>query len=210
MGDAPVGFGAVTAVSCWAGLDLTDVMVAQLERFGRWLGEEAIRAGGIGPAEQGRVFPRHVADSLSFSQPMIGGVSRSLVDLGAGVGLPGVPLAIVLPDVAVTLVERSGRRRDLLERIRRILGLENVEIRPDDISTMVGTWDVATMRAVLAPDAAIPLMERLVAPGGVGIIGASRFQEPVAPLGGWPAGVAIVAIPPDVLDSPGWLLTIRP
>ena len=210
MTEIPGELAPIAAVASWAGTRLTDRMVTQLERYGIWLRDEAIVAGGIGPAERDRIFARHVADSLSFSQPLASGSFATLVDLGSGVGLPGVPLAIAFPDVLVTLVERAGRRVDLVARAIRILALDNVEIRVADIDTLGDTWQVATIRAVLTTEEAIAVMRRVVEPGGLGVIGASRRLPPVEPPGGWPANVAVVSIPPDVLDSPAWLLTIRP
>ena len=74
------------------GITLSEVQVDQLQTYGRWLADEGVTAGGIGPEEPRRLFDRHLADSLTF----LAGIPSSattLLDVGSGVGLPGIPIA---------------------------------------------------------------------------------------------------------------------
>lgn len=192
----------------WCGLTANDRMRARLSAFEEWLLSEAIPAGGLGPREADRVAQRHVADAVSFARPLVAVGVRSLVDLGSGVGLPGIPLAIVLPDIQVTLVDRGGRRTDLAERAVRVLGLDNVAIVQGDVRRPIDRFDGVTMRAVLAPASAVDAVRSWLAVDGVGVVGLSREatlpeDTPTGP------GLEVIGVPADVLDSPGWLLTIR-
>jgi len=72
------------------------------------------------PAE---MVVRHLLDSLSV-RPFIG--AGRLLDAGTGAGLPGVPLAIACPDLAVTLLDANGKKFRFLRHVRRTLGLGNV------------------------------------------------------------------------------------
>lgn len=65
---------------------------------------------------------RHLLDSLAVA-PWIRG---SLLDAGSGAGLPGIPLAILLPETAITLLDSSGKKVRFLNHVRRELGLRNV------------------------------------------------------------------------------------
>ena len=199
---------ALERVARWCELELTGVMRAQLAEFEGWLSTEAIASGGVGPGEAERVVERHLADSLSFARPLRGRAVPTLVDLGSGSGLPGIPLAIVLPATRVTLVDRGGRRVDLAERAQRVVGIDNVTVIQGDLRNPVARFDAVTMRAVLAPMEAVGAVRKWLAPGGIGVVGLSRGTAPPAdaPSG---RGLDIVGVPADVLDSPGWLLTIR-
>ena len=55
---------------------------------------------------------------------------RTLIDVGSGAGLPGIPIAVARPGLAVRLVERGENKQIFLREAVRTLGLENVEIVP--------------------------------------------------------------------------------
>jgi 16S rRNA (guanine527-N7)-methyltransferase len=191
----------VKRAAIWAGWDLNDSQLDTLQRFGDWLREEAIVAGGLGPNESERIVERHLADSLLFA----GGWRRSLpprsvADLGSGVGLPGIPLAILWPTAAVYLVERAGRRTRLLRRALRILGLE-AEVMEADASRIDLTGiELVVARAAAAPAETLKWAGRILGSGGVAVIGGSHV-EPPEPC----AGEEILAVPPEILDRPVWL-----
>ena len=87
-----------------------------LERWNRSYNLTAVRD----PSEM--VF-RHVLDSLTVL-PWVG--SGRLLDAGTGGGLPGVPLAIARPELAVTLLDSAGKKIRFLNHVKRELGLDNV------------------------------------------------------------------------------------
>jgi 16S rRNA (guanine527-N7)-methyltransferase len=70
------------------------------------------------------MISRHLLDSLAVLPWIPAG---RLLDAGAGAGLPGVPLAIARPDVAVTLLDSAGKKIRFLNHVRRELSLRNVE-----------------------------------------------------------------------------------
>lgn len=196
-------------LAAWLGFSLDVTAHEQLETYGRWLLEEALGAGGIGPEEGPRLFDRHVGDSLGYLVGMPHD-AESLIDVGSGVGLPGIPLAIVLPGCSVTLVDRSGRRCDLARRIVRILDLPNVEVIREDVDRLTSVWDVATFRASLPLDRAFAVFGDLTRPMGIGLFGLTRRREPPEPPSP-PKGVTaeVLRAEPPVLDSPLWLLRMR-
>ncbi|OYW14270.1 MAG: 16S rRNA (guanine(527)-N(7))-methyltransferase RsmG [Rhodospirillales bacterium 12-54-5] len=74
--------------------------------------------------------------------------TKTLVDLGSGAGLPGLILAIALPKIHVTLVERDQRKCAFLIEAVRQLELMNVQIKNSDIALCTGHFDVVTARAL--------------------------------------------------------------
>jgi len=191
----------------WTGRSLTDSQSALLDRYAEWLETEAVPAGGIGPGEVGRVWPRHIADSMVFGSELEG--ADECVDIGSGVGLPGIPLAIGFPEVEFTLVDRSGRRIELLERVIRVLGLGNVAVRRWDITRRPLECGHFVSRAAFAPKRLIELAARLLRPGDLLLAGHSRgdgtVTVPRAPEG---LTISLVTVPEGVLDSVVRLLRI--
>lgn len=174
-----------------------------MERYGSWVATEGRAAGGIGPSEAGRIDRRHLADSLLFASQLPGDIAE-MWDLGSGVGLPGLPLAIALPDTEVVLIDRSGRRVDLLRRAIRILDLENCQVTQGDIESMTGQADAVVSRASLPPARLARLIPRLLRPGGVAVAAGSWRERPEAE--DWET----IEIPAYVLDRTVWLLIMRP
>jgi 16S rRNA (guanine527-N7)-methyltransferase len=99
----------------------------------------------------------HLADSLVALQlPAVRDASH-VADLGAGAGLPGLPLAIALPAATVTLVESNGRKCDFLRRAAEACGVANapvVHARAEEWAEGLGRCDLVTARA-LAPLAVV-------------------------------------------------------
>lgn len=151
-------------------VDVDDRQEALLDRFGRWLVEEALPAGGIGPEEAGIVVDRHIIDSLAFSLAFPS-PPASLVDVGSGVGLPGIPLGILWPDTRVRLLDRSSRRTDLAARAIRVLSLPNVTAETADLRHWSTKTPAFVGRAVVRVDEWPAIARRILAPGGVGVVG---------------------------------------
>jgi 16S rRNA (guanine527-N7)-methyltransferase len=108
---------------------------------------------------------KHLADSLSALR--VDGVreAASLVDIGAGAGFPGLPLAIALPDTHVDLVEATQRKAAVIERLADGAGIANaraVARRVEEWAAAEGgaAYDVATARAV----APLPVLVEYAAP----------------------------------------------
>jgi 16S rRNA (guanine527-N7)-methyltransferase len=198
----------------FAGFELTEGQVEVLEAYATWLEHEAIPAGGLGPREAVRLWGRHIGDSLVFAA----GWSEApieILDIGSGVGLPGIPLAVLWPGTAVTLLDRGGRRTRLLVRAVRILGLENVTIAKGDAFDVADEWGGLTFRGAVTPPESVGLASRVLTDDGVAVLGLSRRPERPERAGDLisiAAGLGLVAelmeVPAGVLDGPAWLLRI--
>jgi 16S rRNA (guanine527-N7)-methyltransferase len=97
---------------------------------------------------------------------------RTIVDLGSGVGLPGIPLALLFPEAAVVLVDRSGRRVRLARRAARVCGAENVSVEQASFAaTAPQDADLVVMRASLPLDEAPAVLQTHVAEAGRAVLG---------------------------------------
>lgn len=94
-----------------------------------------------------RLVPRHLLDSLSIA-PWLQG--SSVMDLGTGAGLPGLPLAIASEGINFTLVDRNERKIRFVDQAIRTLGLPNVQTRCGDVRALPAgmTFDTVVTRAV--------------------------------------------------------------
>lgn len=119
-----------------------------------------------------RLRTRHVLDSLSVHSLLRG---PRVLDVGSGAGLPGVPLAIVCPDMTFTLCDRISRRARFLDQVVRELALENVEIAACDVGELpdTGLFDTAVCRAVATADEVWAMVAPLLTPSATLVFFAS-------------------------------------
>ncbi|MEX2217828.1 MAG: 16S rRNA (guanine(527)-N(7))-methyltransferase RsmG [Phycisphaerales bacterium] len=110
----------------------------EVERLGLYLALliEANKSVNLtGVTEPAEAWRRHILDSLTLL-PMLaelgegaeGAGGARVIDVGSGGGLPGVPLAIVMPGVRFTLLEATGKKAEFLRAAAARLGLKNVEV----------------------------------------------------------------------------------
>ena len=209
---------AIDDVLHWAGRpSVDDVAFERLQVYHDWLRDEAIAAGGIGPREGDRLWGRHILDSLTFAAGWKDAEPPGeILDVGTGVGLPGIPLAILFPEAVVRLLDRGGRRIRLMQRATRILELPNAATEQADIFSVADEWEGLTFRGSVKAPEAVGLAAKLLTLGGRAVLGLSRRETPPdetrnligigTALG---LDVEMVAVPEGMLDGPAWLLMMR-
>lgn len=101
---------------------------------------------------------RHLLDSLAIL-PFLSG--DSLLDVGSGGGLPGIPIAIAKPDLAVTLLDSNSKKTRFLQQVKAELGLQNVTVVHARIEQAhLPQFDLVTARAFSTIGDIIDLTER--------------------------------------------------
>lgn len=142
------------------------------------LGSRGIEWGLMGPREGDKLWQRHVANSLAVVDAIPQGLD--VADIGSGAGLPGIPLAIVRPDLRITLVESLQRRCEFLELAVDELGLgDRVEVRRRRAEEVKERFDVVTCRAVAPLEKLLRWTTPLFSPDGMllALKGASAEEE---------------------------------
>ena len=121
---------------------------------------------------------RHFLEPMALLSDLASRVAfTDVIDIGSGAGLPGLPMRIVRPDLALTLLEARGKKTQFLERLLRLLKVPDVSVvngRAEDVGreqSHRGLYDLAVSRAV----AALPVLVEL--------------SLPLLRLGGWLAAI---------------------
>lgn len=121
--------------------------------------------------DPGRARKVHVIDSLSgLILPEVSSAATA-IDIGAGAGFPGIPLAAARPDATFTLLDSVGRKVEFMNEVISALGLENivaVKARSEDWArgNAIESSDLVTARAVAPLEALAELASPLLTAGG--------------------------------------------
>jgi 16S rRNA (guanine527-N7)-methyltransferase len=136
------------------------------QAFAELLAGPGVVRGLLGPREVPRIWDRHLLNCAVVAEVIPEEVR--LVDIGSGAGLPGIVLAIVRPDISVTLLEPLLRRTVFLEECVQALKLPNVEVVRGRAEELAGerVFDVACARAVAPLDRLLTWSMPLLAEGG--------------------------------------------
>jgi 16S rRNA (guanine527-N7)-methyltransferase len=98
-----------------------DLLLAYLVMIQKW--NKAYNLVGTSNADE--LVQKHLLDSLS----LVPHIKKSpVLDVGSGAGLPGIPLAISLPDISFTLLDSNGKKARFMRQVVMDLKLTNVEI----------------------------------------------------------------------------------
>jgi 16S rRNA (guanine527-N7)-methyltransferase len=139
------------------------------QRYADLLTEQGVPRGLIGPREVGRLWQRHILNSAVVAELIPR--DATVVDVGSGAGLPGIPLALARPDLRITLLEPMARRVTWLSEVVAELDIDVRIVRgraeEPEIRRQVGGADVATARAVAPLAKLVGWCLPLVQPGGL-------------------------------------------
>ncbi|HZX29757.1 MAG TPA: 16S rRNA (guanine(527)-N(7))-methyltransferase RsmG [Rhodocyclaceae bacterium] len=143
-----------------------------------------------------QAISHHLLDSLAILPWVEAG---SLLDVGSGGGLPGIPLAISRPDLQVTLVDAVQKKATFLQQAAIELALPNARALHARVETLTGQYTQITSRAFSDLAEFTRLTRHLLAPGGRWL--AMKGVRPEEEMAALPEGIRIDAIEP--LAVPG-------
>lgn len=170
------------------GLDLPPGAEAALEAYRALLAKWNRVYNLTALREQQTVVSHHLLDSLAVLPQLAG---ASLVDVGSGGGLPGIPLAIARPAWRVVLVEASHKKAAFLQQARIELGLANLTVVQARVEAWqpAGPFDTVISRAFSDLAEFVRLSAHLLAPGGT--FAAMKGVYPDEELAQLPPGFAL-------------------
>lgn len=94
------------------------------------------------------LYEKHVLHSLGIAKVCSFVDDTEILDVGTGGGFPGIPLAIMFPNVSFHLVDAVGKKIKVVEEIARELGLDNVKAEHQRVEKLHSTYDFIVSRAV--------------------------------------------------------------
>ena len=191
-------------------------IAAGLEEFAGLLADDGVVRGLIGPREVPRLWERHLLNCAALAAAV--GRDRTVADVGSGAGLPGLALAIVRPDLRISLVEPLLRRTTFLTEAVAALGLaprvEVVRARAEELHG-ARQFDVVTSRAVAPVERLLSWCAPLVVAGGeVVAMKGSSAEDEIAAAGAALARLGCGAVRVDevepVVGPPVRLVRVHP
>ncbi len=153
-------------------IDLLLVFVHLIEKWNKTYNLTAIR-------NREEMLRLHILDSLAVL-PFVTG--KNIIDVGTGAGLPGIPLAIFMPDVQFTLLDSNAKKTRFVRQAVLELKLKNVEVVHSRVEELnqAGQFDVVLSRAFASLQDIMQWTDYLLQ--GKGVLIAMKRQKPVAEL----------------------------
>ncbi len=156
-----------------AGVDVPRESYERLAAFLALLLETNQRINLTGIRTPEEAWPLHIIDSLAALPLVRDASARRILDLGAGGGVPGIPLACATPELHVTLLDATARKVAAVRRIVEQLGLTNVDAVAERAEAIAHDlnhreqYDGLTARAVAPLRVLVEYAAGFVRPGGV-------------------------------------------
>ncbi|OUR71007.1 16S rRNA (guanine(527)-N(7))-methyltransferase RsmG [Methylophaga sp. 42_8_T64] len=139
-------------------LDVADEQLAKLIAYVKLLAKWNKSFNLTSVREPEQMVSRHILDSLAI-QPYLTG--NSLLDVGTGAGLPGIPLAIIKPEMAITLLDSNSKKTRFLQQAKAELNLDNITVVHSRVEEAeLAKFDLVTARAFSTIDDIIDLAGR--------------------------------------------------
>jgi 16S rRNA (guanine527-N7)-methyltransferase len=133
---------------------------AYLDLLQRWNAKTNLTA----IRDEDSILRRHFAESILCARLLPSDIN-SLLDFGSGAGFPGIPIALIRKEIAVTLAESQNKKAAFLREAVRVLGIPT-KVHADRAEQLSETFDCVTLRAVDKMDQAIPAALALAKPTG--------------------------------------------
>jgi 16S rRNA (guanine527-N7)-methyltransferase len=125
----------------------TDQLLAYMDMIQKW--NKVYNLTAVRDPQE--MLTHHLLDSLSVVAPLRRHLkesgAQSLLDVGSGAGLPGVVIAVVCPELAVTCVDTVGKKASFIQQVALSLKLPNLRGVHARVEAMAGRFDVVTSRA---------------------------------------------------------------
>ena len=152
--------------------------IDQARAFAQKLANDSDDLGLLGPRELDKLWSRHILNSAVVAETVKTG--DLVADVGSGAGLPGIPMAITLPEANFVLIEPMERRSNWMLEVIEELGLTNVQVRRARAEEVLDLkFDIVTARAVAALDKLLRMCVPLLKPGGslIALKGSKAAEE---------------------------------
>lgn len=141
---------------------LSETQISQFEQLGELYPEWNEKINVISRKDIENLYVNHILHSLGIAKFTDFKDGSKVLDMGTGGGFPGIPLAILFPNVKFHLVDRIGKKIKVAQDIADRIGLTNVTTQHGDVKEVKGTFDFVVSRAVMNLDELVATVRRSV------------------------------------------------
>jgi 16S rRNA (guanine527-N7)-methyltransferase len=127
---------------------LTDSQQKQFTQLGSLYNEWNEKINVVSRKDIENIYLNHVLHSLGIAKVISFLPGASVLDVGTGGGFPGIPLAILFPEVSFHLVDSIGKKITVVKEVAKALGLKNVRAEQIRAEQVKGRYDFIVSRAV--------------------------------------------------------------
>ena len=128
--------------------NLTPTQVAQFEALASLYNDWNLKINVVSRKDIDELYLRHVLHSLGIARVQSFEDGSRILDVGTGGGFPGIPLAILFPEVQFHLVDSIGKKIKVVEEVVQGLELKNVKASNARVESIGGEYDFIVSRAV--------------------------------------------------------------
>ncbi|MDR1722901.1 MAG: 16S rRNA (guanine(527)-N(7))-methyltransferase RsmG [Tannerella sp.] len=138
--------------------EISDIQTNKFSILGELYADWNAKINVISRKDIDNLYERHILHSLAIAEFIRFTAETKVMDVGTGGGFPGIPLAIMFPEVHFHLIDSIGKKIKVAQAIADAAGLKNVTVRQCRIEEEKATFDFIVNRAVMP----LPDLARLV------------------------------------------------
>lgn len=145
---------------------LTASQIAQFEALYNLYFDWNSKINVISRKDIENLYERHILHSLAIAQVISFKNGSSVLDVGTGGGFPGIPLAILFPEVNFVLIDSIGKKIKVAFEVSNAIGLKNITLKHERVQDEKAKFDFVVSRAVMPLDDLIKLIRKNIAKTG--------------------------------------------
>lgn len=140
--------------------NLTELQTNQFAQLGELYADWNSKINLISRKDIENLYTHHVLHSLGIAKLLTFRPNTKIMDVGTGGGFPGIPLAILFPEVQFHLVDRIGKKVMVASEVAKAIGLENVTFRHAGAEEEKQQFDFVVSRAVMPLDDLVRIIKK--------------------------------------------------
>ena len=144
--------------------ELTENQLSQLSQLDALYRDWNSKINVISRKDIDNLYQHHVLHSLAIARFIKFKPGTRVLDLGTGGGFPGIPLAIMFPDVKFRLIDGTGKKVRVAKEVADAVGLKNVECVHERGEDEHDKFDFVVSRAVMPLPDLVKLVRKNVSP----------------------------------------------
>jgi len=170
--------------------DLSDQQLNNFDRLGSLYEEWNSKINVISRKDIEQLYERHVLHSLAIAKIIKFKPGTTVLDVGTGGGFPGIPLAILFPEVSFLLIDSIAKKIKVVTEVASALNLPNVKAEHQRVEDVRQKFDFVVSRAVTAFPRFVEMVRTKVSgqskntlPNGILYLKGGDFEDEISPFG---------------------------